>query len=106
MRRPAGESSLIGWQLKSSEKHIWVYMGESFSDRRRKGGCLLGLSHRENHEDRELVETRSGRGLASPCKDWLSGTSLVVPWLRISIGNAGDTGSIPSPGRFHMPRSN
>ena len=47
--------------------------------------ACLGLSHKENHEDRELVETRSGRELASPCKDWLSGTSLVVPWLRICL---------------------
>ena len=32
-------------------------------------------------------------------------TSLVVLWIRMSV-NAGDTGSIPGPGRFHMPRSN
>ena len=45
------------------------------------------------------------------------GTSLVVQWLRIHLprdfpggavvknppANAGDPGSIPGPGRFHMP---
>ena len=31
-------------------------------------------------------------------------TSLVVQWLRNLPANARDTGSIPGPGRFHMPR--
>ena len=31
-------------------------------------------------------------------------TSLVVQWLRLRTSNAGDTGSIPGPGRSHMPR--
>ena len=35
-----------------------------------------------------------------------SGTSLVAQWLRNPPANAGDTGSIPGPGRCHMPRSN
>ena len=47
------------------------------------------------------------------------GTSLVVHWLRILLArfpggsvvknpaaNAGDTGSVPGPGRSHMPRGN
>ena len=35
----------------------------------------------------------------------LVGTSLVAQWLR-PPANAGDTGSIPGPGRSHMPWSN
>ena len=35
------------------------------------------------------------------------GASLVAQWLKKnSADNAGDTGSIPGPGRSHMPRSN
>ena len=29
-------------------------------------------------------------------------SSLLVQWLRIHLPNAGDTGSIPGPGRLHM----
>ena len=32
-------------------------------------------------------------------------TSLVVQWLRIHMANAGDTGLISDPGRFHKPQS-
>ena len=34
------------------------------------------------------------------------GTSLVVQWIKNPPANAGDTGSVPGPGRFHMPQSN
>ena len=73
MRRPVGESPLIGWHLKSSEKYAGVCIwGRVFQAEEQEGDSLLGLSQRENDEDREVVGTRSGRELASPCKDWLS----------------------------------
>ena len=34
------------------------------------------------------------------------GTSLVAQWIKNPPANAGDTGSIPGPGRFHMPQNN
>ena len=34
------------------------------------------------------------------------GTSVVVQWIRICLPVQGDTGLIPCPGRFHMPRRN
>ena len=34
------------------------------------------------------------------------GTSLVVQWIKNPPANAGDTGSVPGPGGFHMPQSN
>lgn len=48
---------------------IW---GRVFQTEEEEGGSLLGLSQRENDEDREVVGTRSSRELAGPCKDWLS----------------------------------
>ena len=43
------------------------------------------------HQERQLI---------------ISGTSLVVLWLRIYPPNAEDTGLILGPGRFHMPQGN
>ena len=34
------------------------------------------------------------------------GTSVVVQWIRICLPVQGDTGLIPCPGRFYMPRRN
>ena len=34
------------------------------------------------------------------------GTSMVAQWIKNLPASAGDTGSIPGPGRFHMPQNN
>ena len=44
--------------------------------------------------------------LIEDMKKLTMGASLVVQWYKNPPCNAGDTGSIPGPGRYHMLRSN
>ena len=50
-------------------------------------------------------ELNKAKGLSKKRKRKKKKCSLVVQWLRIHMANAGDTGLISDPGRFHRPQS-
>ena len=74
---------------------VSTYTGEIV---RRHAGCVIQVTHRDwKHKDYITRET-------DPLEN-ISGTSLLVQWLRLCAPNAGGLGLIPGQGpRSHMPQ--
>ena len=57
-------------------------------------------------QETSIIKVALGSPFSLCCIERRPGTSLVDTVVKNPPANAGDTGSSPGPGRFHMPWSN